>query len=204
MATSRRKKKDRGGPKAESQDTPQEIPIEADGGEAAAGEDPKDTVEYWREQVLRAQADLQNIRRRAEQDVEERVRRRLEGLLFDLIRVADYMDAAVAGIPASVREAEQADAFLMGIHAIQQALEAVMTGHGMEIVAPPAEAVFDPELHEAVETETDPSLETPQLVLLARGYRLGRTILRPAKVRLLSPPTPEGERAAEDAPAKDE
>lgn len=203
MSASQRKKKSRGHHQA-SQETPEgentqaegsvdteEVPSpQAEGQEQeplAPEDDPKETVDYWKEQVLRAQADIQNIRRRSEQDVEERVRRRLESLLFDLMRVADYMEAALGAIPESIRQAEQAGAFLAGIQAIHQALEGVMTGHGMQVVAPAADATFDPDLHEAVETVTQEGLEAPQLELLARGYRLGKSILRPAKVRLLSP-----------------
>jgi len=97
------------------------------------------------------------------------------------------MEAALSAIPEGIRQADQADAFLAGIQAIHQALEGVMTGHGMQVVSPAADASFDPELHEAVETTTQEGLESPQLELLSRGYRLGKTILRPAKVRLVTP-----------------
>ena len=202
MSASQRKKKSRGKKQAgaETQDAPvveEDVPTTEDSADvedsavteetSTQQDDPKESMEYWKEQVLRAQADIQNIRRRSEQDVEDRVRRRLEGLLFDLIRVADYMEAALSSIPESIRQAEQADAFLAGIQAIHQALEGVMTGHGMQLVSPAADATFDPELHEAVETTTQEGLDSPQLELLSRGYRLGKTILRPAKVRLVTP-----------------
>ncbi len=141
----------------------------------------------WKERCLRAQADLQNIRRRMMEETEERVRLRLEALLHDLIRVSDYMEAALGNIPESIKEAEQADAFLAGIHAIQQALEGVMLSHGITFLAPKEDHSFDPDEHEAVEHVVDASLEKPRLELLSRGYRMGKRILRPAKLRIVEP-----------------
>ena len=156
-----------------------EEPVEAQV-QAAAEED-------WRELYLRVQADLQNIRKRMDQDVEARVQLRMEALLHDLIRVSDYMDAALGSVPEGVRVAPQAASFLAGMEAIRHALESVMLGHGMVFLAPGPEQDFDPEEHEAVETIADETLESPRLELLNRGYRVGKRILRPAQVRLLQP-----------------
>jgi len=154
-------------------------------------QDPEETLDYWKDKALRAQADMQNMRRRLMDDTEDRVRMRLEALLNDLIRVADYMEAALGSIPEGVQKAEQADAFLAGMSAIQQALEGVMLGHGMTFIAPKDKDEFNPEEHEAVETLADDSLSEPRLDLLSRGYRMGKRILRPAKVKIVGPGTPE-------------
>ncbi|MHC4379964.1 MAG: nucleotide exchange factor GrpE [Planctomycetota bacterium] len=170
---------------------PLEETVTPETGAETAGEtdevDPELTAEYWQDKFLRAQADIQNIRRRMMEETEDRVRLRLEALLHDLIRVSDYMEAALGSIPAPIREAEQADAFLAGIHAIQQALEGVMLGHGMTFVAPGEDHDFDPDEHEAVENIAAPELEKPRLELLSRGYRMGKRILRPAKLRIHGP-----------------
>lgn len=165
--------------------------------ESIVVEEPQPTAEDWQDKFLRAQADLQNMRRRLGEETEERVRMRLEAILHDLIRVADFMEAALGAIPEPVREAEQSEAFLAGIRAIQQALEGVMMGHGMVFLAPTAETEYNPEEHEAVETEIDDSLEKTRLELVSRGYRIGKRILRPAKVKLVRPQEPE--EAAPDA-----
>lgn len=150
---------------------------------------PEELLAEAQEQFLRAQADLQNMRKRMEKDVEERVQYRMEALLHDLIRVADYMEAALGGIPEPVRAADQAASFLAGMEAIRQALDAVMLGHGLVFLAPGEDAAFDPEEHEAVETVEVDGLEQARLRLLSRGYRIGRRILRPAQVRLETPPS---------------
>ncbi|PCJ52798.1 MAG: nucleotide exchange factor GrpE [Planctomycetota bacterium] len=189
MAKAKKKKKN----EQMEADTPLQADV-VETPEVATEEDvqnPQETLDYWKDKALRAQADMQNMRRRLMADTEDRVRMRLEALLNDLILVADYMEAALGSIPEGVQKAEQADAFLAGMSAIQLALEGVMLGHGMTFIAPKREDEFNPEEHEAVETVTDDSLSKPSLELLSRGYRMGKRILRPAKVKILGPGTPE-------------
>lgn len=183
MAKAKKKKKD-----LENQEVTEDTVTEAS--EEQAEEPHELTAEEWQDRFLRAQADLQNIRRRLGEETEERVRLRLEALLFDLIRVADYMEAALSNIPEPVQKAAQSDAFLMGITAIQQALEGVMMGHGMVFLKPGTSEEFNPEEHEAVETVVDTALEAPQMELVSRGYRIGKRILRPAKVKVITPTAP--------------
>ncbi|MDA1260047.1 MAG: nucleotide exchange factor GrpE [Planctomycetota bacterium] len=148
---------------------------------------PEETAEYWREHCLRAMAEVQNLKRRASQEIEERTLLRLEGLLSELLRVDDYFTAALDHVPAAVRATEGAAAFLAGIGAIRQALESVLLSHGAVFLAPGAETPFDPAEHEAVEVVEREDLEGERLELLSRGCRFGRRILRPARVRLLKP-----------------
>lgn len=148
---------------------------------------PAETVEYWRDHCLRAMAEVQNLKRRAGQDVEERTLLRLEGLLADLLRVDDYFSAALDHVPAAVRAADGAAAFLAGVGAIRQALESVLLSHGAVFLAPAPGAPFDPAEHEAVEVREQAGLEAERMELLSRGCRFGRRILRPARVRLLKP-----------------
>lgn len=147
----------------------------------------QETVEMWRDKALRAQAEMANMRRRLESDTEDRTRRRMEALLNDLITVADHMDLALGSIPDGIREADGADAFLMGMNAIQAAFDSVMRQHGLELIQPAADAEFDPEMHEAVGSGAAAEGEEagPRLELLRRGYKMGRRILRPAQVRVI-------------------
>lgn len=200
MARSK-KKKDK---HKETAEEPQ-VAVEEQAEGAAEDVAPEETVEHWKDKFLRAQADIQNIRRRMMEETEERVRLRLEALLNDLIRVSDYMEAALGHIPEPIQKAEQADAFLAGISAIQQALEAVMLGHGMTFLAPGEDSEFNPDHHEAVENLVDASLEKPRMELLSRGYMMGKRILRPAKVRIHGPEGgSEGTGEGENAPSGDD
>jgi len=147
----------------------------------------QESVEMWRDKALRAQAEMANMRRRLEADTEDRTRRRMEALLTELITVGDHMELALGVIPDGIRNADGADAFLMGMNAIQASLEAVMRQHGLEFIQPAADAEFDPELHEAVGTVAADEGEQagPRLEVLRRGYKMGRRILRPAQVRII-------------------
>lgn len=157
--------------------------------EPAAAPPADDGLEQWRERCLRAMAELQNLKRRSSQDVEERTLLRLEGMLSELLRVDDYFAAALEHVPESVRRAEGSSSFLAGVTAIRQALEAVLLGNGAVFLEPAPESSFDPTEHEAVEVLESAELLTPRLELLSRGCRFGRRILRPARVRLLRPPS---------------
>jgi molecular chaperone GrpE len=150
--------------------------------------DEQESVEAWRDRALRAQAEMANMRRRLEADTEDRTRRRMEALLQELIMVADHMDLALGSLPTSITEAKGADAFLVGMQAIQSSLETVMRQHGLEFIQPASDADFDPELHEAVENGESASIEAEltTLEVLRKGYKMGRRILRPAQVRILS------------------
>lgn len=162
-------------------DEPQDT---AEGDEAV---DPEQTVELWKDRALRAQAEMANMRRRLDSEVEQRTRRRLEALLHDLIMVGDHIELALGSIPEGVRAADGADGFLMGMDAIRTAFEGVLRQHGLEAIAPEGEMAFDPALHEAVQTDADTSVSATQLVLLRRGYKMGSHVVRPAQVRIIEP-----------------
>jgi molecular chaperone GrpE len=150
-------------------------------------EQAKEEVEAWKDRALRAQAEMANMRRRLDTEVEQRTRRRLEGLLHDLIMVGDHIGLALGSIPEPVRAAEGADGFLLGMDAIRTAFEGVLRQHGLEQIAPQADAEFDPALHEAVHTETEDGLKATRLELMRCGYRIGNHVIRPAQVRIVQP-----------------
>ncbi|MAW62072.1 MAG: nucleotide exchange factor GrpE [Planctomycetes bacterium] len=163
---------------------------EAEAAEAAAGEaaeSEEESVELWKDRALRAQAEMANMRRRLDSEVEQRTRRRLEALLHDLIMVGDHIELALGSIPEPVRAAQGADGFLMGMDAIRTAFEGVLRQHGLELIDPSTDADFDPALHEAVQTDSEDGLEAARLEVLRRGYKIGAHVLRPAQVRVIQP-----------------
>ncbi|MDP6964012.1 MAG: nucleotide exchange factor GrpE [Planctomycetota bacterium] len=172
---------------ADSKETPEEEVVEPT--EEVVTETTEEVVEdldYFKNKFLRAQADVQNMRRRMATETEERVRLRLEGILSDLMSVADYLDAGLKSVPQSIKVAEQGEAFLSGMTAIQQALDMVFISHGVSFISPQSNDSFDPDKHEAIETATNTELENDEIELLSRGYSIGSKILRPAKVRVIS------------------
>jgi len=166
----------------------------AEATEVEAKVEPVQDLDYWKDKALRAQADNQNMRRRLQEDVEMRTRLRLEGLLTELIMVADFLDSAVDHVPEKITAADDNGAFAMGLEAIRTALASTMRNHGLAVIQPTAKDKFDPELHEALETIERDDLEQDELELVRKGFRLGKRILRAAQVRVLRPSTtPEQE-----------
>lgn len=125
---------------------------------------------------LRAQADYQNARRRAQQELESALLRTLQPLLDELLLVADYLDMALAA-PATEPEAKSlAAGVALTRSKLVQALELV------DVRAVPTTGLFDPGQHEAVESRPSPSLPGTIVATLRPGYTWQGRILRPARV----------------------
>lgn len=172
---------------AQHEDELQEEELIEESEESEAAEAEEDSAEIWKDRALRAQAEMANMRRRLDREVEQRTRRRLESLLHDLIMVGDHIELALGSIPEPVRIAEGADGFLLGMDAIRTAFEGVLRQHGLEQIAPTADTDFDPSLHEAVQTDTEKGLEATRIEMLRCGYKMGSHVLRPAQVRVVQP-----------------
>lgn len=137
--------------------------------------------------LLRAQADYQNARRRAQQELDAALLRRLQPLLDELLLVADYLDLALAS-PAGGEEAKAiARGIAMTRSKLAQALEQV------DVRPIRTSGIFDPTQHEAVESRTSDLEPGTILETLRPGYTWQDRILRPARVVVAS--APEGKAA---------
>ncbi|MCO6450521.1 MAG: nucleotide exchange factor GrpE [Caldilineales bacterium] len=163
---------------------------------AAAGEQPQDaviaelvteltnakrTADEAQDQALRAQAELQNFRRRKERETEERVSNANASLLKDILPVLDDFERAVANAPAGlpVDEGSWADGFLL----IQRKLQALLEKSGVSAI--PSEGDFDPNLHEAISVEPSETVGSGEIIAeVRRGYMLNGRVLRPSQVRV--------------------
>ena len=133
-----------------------------------------------RELALRTAAELENVRRRAERDVENAHRYGVERFARELLAVKDSMEM---GLQAAEESAgPDAEAVLEGFSATLKLLNQCFEKSGIAEVNPLGE-VFDPELHEAMATQ--PATEqAPDSVLMVvqKGYVLHNRLLRPARV----------------------
>ena len=136
-----------------------------------------------REKSLRAQADYQNQKRRAFAERDMEVRRRLQPLLSELLLVLDFLDMAL-GSPANNEETKN---LLMGVDMTRTRFLQALENAGVHPI--PSEGMFDPELHEATETELAPDKE-PGTILrtVRRGYEWNDTVLRHAQVVVAKDP----------------
>jgi molecular chaperone GrpE len=136
-------------------------------------------------QVLRAHAEAQNARRRAEQDVEKARKFALEKLVGDLLPVADNLERAIA---AGDTENESQKAVLEGVALTLKSLQDTLKKYKVEVVDPEGEP-FDPQLHQAMTMVPNPDVE-PNTVLnvFQKGYTLNGRLVRPAMVVVSSAP----------------
>lgn len=138
-----------------------------------------------REQTLRAAAEMQNMRRRAEQDVEKAHKFALEKFVGDLIPVADNLERAIDA--ANAAGADLASV-VEGVELTLKALLDALKRHKVEQLNPKGEP-FDPQVHQAMTMVPQPEAE-PNSVLdvFQKGYTLNGRLVRPAMVVVAKAP----------------
>jgi len=131
------------------------------------------------DQAVRAQAEAQNARRRAEQDVEKAHKFGQEKLVVDLLPIIDNLERALATLD---REDEGQKAVVEGLDLTLKSFADTLIKHKVEAVDPAGEP-FDPQLHQAMTMVPNPDLE-PNTVMdvFQKGYTLHGRLVRPAMV----------------------
>jgi molecular chaperone GrpE len=140
-------------------------------------------LEDARGRILRAQAELENFRRRVQRERDEERRYANLGLLRDLLPVVDNVGRA---IEAAERTPDTAS-LLEGLKLVAQLLVAVLTQHHCTRIAPLGEP-FDPHLHQAISQQ--PTSEHPAntvTTVVQNGYLLHDRVIRPAQVVVAIP-----------------
>ena len=126
---------------------------------------------------LRAQADYQNLRRRAQEDLESNLQRHMQPLLVDLLLVLDFLDLALAS-PAESTETKN---LVMGVEMTRTKFVQVLEASDVDEIDTTGE--FDPTRHEATDTRTVDGAEPGTIVETVRkGYTWRGRVLRPARV----------------------
>lgn len=146
--------------------------------EAVAGRiAPAVQEEDFRDRYLRTLADFENFRKRSEREKEDFRRYALVGVIRDLLPVIDNFDRAL-------EHAEEGDEFHKGVALIYKQLFDVLQRHGLKTISESG-VRFDPNIHEAVVREEDPSVPSHTVVaVLQKGYFLHDRLLRPAMVKV--------------------
>ena len=161
---------------------------------ALESEQPKDELGLLREQLeaaeaaasmakdelLRVQAEMQNLRRRTEQDIEKAHKFGQEKFSIELLSVMDNLERSSAAAEASEDEAVQA---------IKEGVELTLKGFidcfkrfNIEPVDPLGEP-FDPQLHQAMSIQETPDAEPNSVIaVMQKGYTLHGRVIRPAMV----------------------
>jgi molecular chaperone GrpE len=139
----------------------------------------KDKVDSQKESVVRAAAEVENIRRRAAQDVEKAHKFALEKFANELLPVIDNLERA---IEFSDKENEALKPVLEGVELTQKSFMDAVAKFGMEIVDPEGEK-FNAELHQAMAMQPSADVEPNTVIaVMQKGFTLNGRLLRPAMV----------------------
>lgn len=134
----------------------------------------------FKDQYLRAAAEMKNYKRRVEQERSEMIRNAGAGVLMKLLPILDDLDLAMAHVPAEVA----ASSWFNGLKLVQTKLQTMLQGEGVR----PIEALgqpFDPNFHEAVMHEPAGAENAGKVTAeLRRGYTLHDRVIRPTMVKV--------------------
>lgn len=148
--------------------------------EAAIQDAVETALAEQRDMVMRAQAEVQNMRRRCEQDVEKAHKFALEKFAMELLGVADNLERALQA--ATEQEDERVGGLIEGVELTLKGLLEVFARFNINKVDPQGEP-FDPQLHEAMATQPSAEVEpNTVLAVVQKGYTLNGRVLRPARV----------------------
>ena len=179
---------------------PEDAPAEDD---APSDEDPRVAavealaadVAALNDQLLRAVAETENVRRRAERERADAARYAMTGFARDILGVADNLRRTLDSAGGAEGE-ERLAALLEGVGMTERELRAAFGRHGIREVSPLGEK-FDHNYHQALFEVPDPEREPGAVAQVVQvGYVIGERLLRPAMVAVAKAP----EAPAEEPP----
>lgn len=137
-----------------------------------------EAVAKIKEQMIREQAETQNIRKRLQRDVESARKYALEKFAEDLLPILDNLERAIT----SAGDSEEVKPVLEGLELTLKSFIDTLAKYNVERIDPHGEP-FDPQLHQAMTMVPNPDLE-PNTVMdvVQKGYSLSGRLVRPAMV----------------------
>lgn len=141
-------------------------------------------VAELKDKYLRAHAEMENTRRRAEKDVADARNYSIAGFARDMLAVADNLGRALQAVDPAAREAADSTlkTLLEGVELTNRELTKTLEKHGVRLLDP-IDQKFDPNFHQAmfeIPDDTVPAGTVKQVV--QPGYAIGDRVLRPAMV----------------------
>jgi len=165
-------------PNADTEDKPEAAEQPADPATDPAAEALQAEVAKWKDSTLRAQAELDNYRKRVARERDEDYKRAQAVLLERLLPVLDNFDLGMM----EVRKGDPKSPIVVGMEMIERQLKEFMSASGVEMIET-AGTKFDPNLHEAVSQEENAKIAEGHIIRqLRRGFRLRDRLLRAAMV----------------------
>ena len=135
----------------------------------------EDKAAEYLELAQRTQADFENFRKRTVKDMAAAGARAKAGLIRELLPVVDNLERALGAVGED-------DGVGQGLKLVYAELEGVLTRNGVQAMEPKGQP-FDPTVHEAISTMPADDAGSGTVVdVVEKGYRLGDTVIRPARV----------------------
>ncbi|MDO8274935.1 MAG: nucleotide exchange factor GrpE, partial [Serpentinimonas sp.] len=170
-----------------------DTPISPEEAEAAAAADLQDelSLEVARlqaqntelaEQYLRTKAEMENLRRRTDEEVSKVRKFAVEGFAESLVPVLDSLEAGLAVQEATAQQIRD------GAEATLKQLQSALARHRVQPIVPAAGSRFDPHQHQAIGVVAAADQEPNTVVaVLQKGYLIAERVLRPAMVTVTAP-----------------
>lgn len=130
---------------------------------------------------LRAKAETENIRRRAEEELSKARKFAVEAFAESMLPVKDSLEAAIAIQNATTEQ------LLEGTHATLRQLTQALERNKVVQIAPPAGTKFDPHQHQAISMVPADQEANTVVAVLQKGYLIADRVLRPALVTVAAP-----------------
>jgi len=170
---------------------PEEL-LEKDGDEEATLDDALNSLrgdlEKAQQDMLYAKAEVQNVRRRMEKDVQDARAYAATNFARDVLSVSDNLSRAIEAIPADLHDDPRLKALVTGIEATQRELEKVFAQHGIVRIAAMG-LPLDPNQHQAMLEIPSAEAEPGTIVQeMQSGWMIRDRLLRPAMVGVAKKP----------------
>ncbi|KYN82042.1 molecular chaperone GrpE [Vibrio cidicii] len=136
-------------------------------------------VKEQQDAVLRARADVENMRRRSEQEIDKARKYALNKFAEELLPVIDNLERAIQAADA---ESEAVKPLLEGVELTHKTFVDTVNKFGLKEINPEGE-VFNPEFHQAMSIQESPDHESNTVMfVMQKGYELNGRVIRPAMV----------------------
>jgi molecular chaperone GrpE len=140
----------------------------------------QEKVASYHDQLLRAKAEVENVRRRAQEDIGKARKFGTESFAESLVPVKDSLEAALA------QPDQDAQAWKEGVEATLKQLVVAFERNQLKEVAPAPGDRFDPHVHQAISSIASDVPEGCVITVLQKGYTIAERVLRPALVTVSS------------------
>jgi molecular chaperone GrpE len=148
-------------------------------------EKAEETIREQKDSVLRARADMDNARKRAEAEIDKARKFALERFAGELLTVVDNLERALQVADASN---EAVKPLIEGVELTHKSFISTIEKFGIQVIDPQGES-FNPDLHQAMSMQESAEVEPNSVIaVMQKGYQLNGRLLRPAMVMVSRAP----------------